>query len=67
MTILLGCVLNSEIWMRTKALQMLKALMQNIDSRNPFQLAGSELLLPLLRLLSTETWLHRLWKCWTLR
>lgn len=54
MTILLGCVLNSEIWMRTKALQMLKALMQNIDSRNPFQLAGSELLLPLLRLLSGD-------------
>jgi len=54
MTILMGCVLNSEGWMRTKALQLLKALMQNIDLRNPFQLAGSELLLPLLRLLSTD-------------
>ncbi|KAF8308181.1 hypothetical protein DL93DRAFT_2083290 [Clavulina sp. PMI_390] len=54
MTILLGCVLNSETWMRTKTLQMMKALLQNANSKNPIQLNGSELLLPLLRLLSTD-------------
>jgi hypothetical protein len=54
MTTLLGCLLNDEKWIRTKSLQILKAVLHNIDSRNPFHLAGSQLLLPLLRLLSGE-------------
>jgi furry protein family len=53
-TILLGCILNQETWLRVKSLQILKILLQSIDARNPFTLPGSELLMPLLRLLSSE-------------
>ena len=53
-TILLGCILNEESWLRFGSLQILKVLLQNTDSRNPFSLSGSEQLMPLLRLLDTD-------------
>ena len=53
-TILLGCILNEESWLRFKSLQILKVLLQNTDSRKPFSLSGSEQLMPLLRLLDTD-------------
>ena len=53
-TLLLGLVLNSYRWLRVSALQILKVLFQQRETRNPVELLGSELLMPLLRLLETD-------------
>lgn len=53
-TLLVGLVLNSEKWLRVSALQILKVLFQQRETRNPVELLGSELLMPLLRLLETD-------------
>ncbi|KAF8067774.1 cell morphogenesis N-terminal-domain-containing protein [Lyophyllum atratum] len=53
-TLLLGLVLNRERWLQIQAMQILKVLFQQRETRNPFELLGSELLMPLLRLLETD-------------
>lgn len=53
-TLLLGLVLNSEDWLRTQAMQIVKILFQQRETWNPVELLGSELLMPLLRLLETD-------------
>jgi hypothetical protein len=53
-TLLLNLVLNPERWLRVKAMQVLKGLFSHRESRNPLELLGSELLMPLLRLLQTD-------------
>jgi hypothetical protein len=53
-TLLLGLVLNRERWLRIQAMQILKVLFQQQETRNPVELLGSELLMPLLRLLETD-------------
>jgi hypothetical protein len=49
-TLLLGLLLNAERWLRMHTLQILKALFK----QNRIDLAGSEMLMPLLRLLETD-------------
>lgn len=51
-SLLLGLVCNSERWLKMKSMEILKVLFQHPQSRMP--LARSELLNPLLRLLSTD-------------
>ncbi|SPO19985.1 related to TAO3 - Transcriptional Activator of OCH1 [Ustilago trichophora] len=53
--LLLGVVLNRHEWMRRQAMQVLKIFFQALDTRNhaAFSNLGSELLMPLLRQLST--------------
>ena len=51
-TLLLGLVLNSRKWIQVKCMEILKTLFQNPLSRTP--IARSELLDPLLRLLTTD-------------
>lgn len=53
--LLLGVVLNKHEWMRRQAMQVLKIFFQVLDTRNhaAFSNLGSELLMPLLRQLST--------------
>lgn len=51
-TLLLGLVLNSKKWIQVKSMEILKTLFQNPLSRAP--IARSELLDPLLRLLTTD-------------
>lgn len=51
-TLLLGLVLNQEQWLRIHAMQVLKIIFQQREARNA-ELLGSELLMPLLRLLET--------------
>ncbi|THH13619.1 hypothetical protein EW146_g6621 [Bondarzewia mesenterica] len=53
-TLLVGLVLNQEKWLRVHSLQILKVLFQQRETRNPVELLGSELLMPLLRLLETD-------------
>ncbi|TFK22376.1 hypothetical protein FA15DRAFT_622584 [Coprinopsis marcescibilis] len=53
-TLLMGLVLNSQRWLRIQAMQVLKVLFQHRETRNPVELLGSELLMPLLRLLETD-------------
>ena len=53
-TLLVGLVLNQEKWLRVQSLQILKVLFQQRETRNPVELLGSELLMPLLRLLETD-------------
>jgi hypothetical protein len=53
-TLLLGLVLNSDRWLRVHSMQILKVLFQQRETRNPVGLLGSELLMPLLRLLETD-------------
>ncbi|KAG6820914.1 hypothetical protein H0H93_009688 [Arthromyces matolae] len=53
-TLLLGLVLNKERWLQIQAMQVLKVLFQQRETRSPFELLGSELLMPLLRLLDTD-------------
>lgn len=55
-TLLTGLVLNRERWLRINALQILKVLFQQRETRN----LGSELLMPLLRLLDTDLASHAL-------
>jgi hypothetical protein len=57
-SLLLGLVCNSERWLRIKSMEILKILFQQPQSRMP--LARSELLNPLLRLLSTDLAPHAL-------
>lgn len=51
-TLLLGLVLNSQRWLRIKSMEVLKTLFQHPQGRMP--VARSELLTPLLRLLTTD-------------
>ncbi|KAF8634828.1 hypothetical protein AX17_004079 [Amanita inopinata Kibby_2008] len=53
-TLLLGLVLNQERWLQVHTMQILKLLFQQKETRNPFELMGSQLLMPLLRLLETD-------------
>lgn len=53
-TLLLGLVLNRARWLRIQSMQILKVLFQQRETRNPVELLGSELLMPLLRLLETD-------------
>ncbi|KAG6873883.1 hypothetical protein C0995_009662 [Termitomyces sp. Mi166 len=53
-TLLLGLVLNRERWLQVQAMQVLKVLFQQRETRSPFELLGSELLMPLLRLLESD-------------
>ncbi|THU94717.1 hypothetical protein K435DRAFT_966750 [Dendrothele bispora CBS 962.96] len=53
-TLLMGLVLNRERWLRIQTMQILKVLFQQRETRNPVELLGSELLMPLLRLLETD-------------
>ncbi|KAJ6623475.1 cell morphogenesis N-terminal-domain-containing protein [Mycena sp. CBHHK59/15] len=53
-TLLLGLVLNRHRWLRVQVMQILKVLFQQRETRNPVELLGSELLMPLLRLLETD-------------
>jgi hypothetical protein len=53
-TLLLGLILNNERWLRIQSMQILKVLFQQRETRNPVELLGSELLMPLLRLLETD-------------
>ena len=51
-SLLLGLVLNRERWVQIHAMHILKVLFQ--QPRNPLRQLGSELLMPLLRLLDTD-------------
>ncbi|KAJ3788761.1 cell morphogenesis N-terminal-domain-containing protein [Lentinula aff. detonsa] len=53
-TLLIGLVLNQERWLRIQSMQILKVLFQQRETRNPLEQLGSELLMPLLRLLETD-------------
>lgn len=59
-TLLLGLVLNSDRWLRIQAMQIIKILFQQRETWNPVELLGSELLMPLLRLLETDLASHAL-------
>lgn len=51
---LLGLTLNQNEWLRNQSMQLLKIFFQVVDTRSrEFTSLGSELLMPLLRLLST--------------
>jgi len=58
--LLLGILLNSHRWIRLRAMEVLKLLFQPRDHWNPVELAGSEHLTPLLRLLPTDLASHAL-------
>ncbi|PBK70905.1 hypothetical protein ARMSODRAFT_1033874 [Armillaria solidipes] len=51
-TLLLGLALNQERWLRIHAMQIVKVLFQ--QTRSPVERLGSEMLMPLLRLLETD-------------
>jgi len=53
-TLLMGLVLNQDKTMKVHAMQILKVLFHQKDTRNPVGLVGSELLMPLLRTLETD-------------
>jgi hypothetical protein len=53
-TLLLGLVLNNDQRLRIQAMQIVKILFQQRETWNPVELLGSELLMPLLRLLETD-------------
>ncbi|KZV99602.1 hypothetical protein EXIGLDRAFT_698301 [Exidia glandulosa HHB12029] len=53
-TLLLGLVLNSTRWLQLRSMEVLKVLFTHRETWNPIRLAGSELLMPLLRLLPTD-------------
>jgi hypothetical protein len=53
-TLLLGLVLNNDRRLRIQAMQIVKILFQQRETWNPVELLGSELLMPLLRLLETD-------------
>jgi hypothetical protein len=53
-TLLLGFTLNSHDWMREKSMQVLQLILQSPEVRAPLVAHGTELLQPLLRLLSTK-------------
>ncbi|KAI5120892.1 hypothetical protein M0805_002992 [Coniferiporia weirii] len=53
-SLFMSLVLNQERWLRVKSMQFLKVLFQLRETRNPVDRLGSELLMPLLRLLQTD-------------
>ncbi|KAH8116120.1 cell morphogenesis N-terminal-domain-containing protein [Phellopilus nigrolimitatus] len=53
-SLLMSLVLNQERWLQVKSMQFLKVLFQLRETRNPVDRLGSELLMPLLRLLQTD-------------
>ncbi len=53
-TLLVGLVLNQERWLRVHTLQIIKVLFQQRETRSSVDVLGSELLMPLLRLLETD-------------
>ncbi|KAI8986099.1 cell morphogenesis N-terminal-domain-containing protein [Trametes punicea] len=53
-TLLMGLVLNSERWLQLHTMQVLKVLFQQRETKSQVDLLGSELLMPLLRLLETD-------------
>lgn len=53
-TLLVGMLLNGEKWIRLHTLQILKVLFQQKTTRSPMELLGSELLMPLLRLVESD-------------
>ncbi|KAL0571892.1 Cell morphogenesis protein PAG1 [Marasmius crinis-equi] len=53
-TLLMGLVLNQQRWLRIQAMQVLQVLFQQRETRSPVERLGSELLMPLLRLLETD-------------
>lgn len=53
-TILLGLVLNGITWIRAKSMLILKLIFGHAETREPLILHGSDLLMPLLRLLNTD-------------
>ncbi|EKM56941.1 uncharacterized protein PHACADRAFT_172641 [Phanerochaete carnosa HHB-10118-sp] len=53
-TLLVGLVLNNEKWLRVHTLQILKVLFQQRETKSSVDVMGSELLMPLLRLLETD-------------
>ncbi|EGO03567.1 hypothetical protein SERLA73DRAFT_69422 [Serpula lacrymans var. lacrymans S7.3] len=53
-TLLLGLVLNRERWLRVHSMQVLKIFFQQRESRSLMAPLGSELLMPLLRLVESD-------------
>lgn len=53
-SLFMSFVLNQERWLQVKSMQFLKVLFQLRETRNPVDKLGSELLMPLLRLLQTD-------------
>lgn len=53
-TLLVGLVLNDEHWLRVNTLQILQLLFQQRETKTSVDVLGSELLMPLLRLLETD-------------
>ena len=53
-SLLMSLVLNQDRWLQIKSMQFLKVLFQLRETRSPVDKLGSELLMPLLRLLQTE-------------
>ena len=53
-TLLLGFVLNTEDWMREKSMQVLKIILAFPEAKGPLASHGEELLLPLLKLVTTK-------------
>ncbi|KII91186.1 hypothetical protein PLICRDRAFT_135155 [Plicaturopsis crispa FD-325 SS-3] len=53
-TLLMGLVFNRQRWLQVHSMQILKVLFQQRETRSPVDLLGSELLMPLLRLLETD-------------
>lgn len=59
-TLLLGFILNDTDWMREKSLSILQLVLFSPESRTPLINHGTELLQPLLRLVSTPHAAHAL-------
>jgi hypothetical protein len=53
-TLLVGLTLNDQKWLRVHTLQILKVLFQQRETKSSVDVMGSELLMPLLRLLETD-------------
>ncbi|TFK86780.1 hypothetical protein K466DRAFT_663499 [Polyporus arcularius HHB13444] len=53
-TLLMGLVLNKQRWLRVQTMQILKVLFQQRETASQVDRLGSELLMPLLRLLETD-------------
>ena len=53
-TLLMGLVLNKQRWLQIHVMQILKVLFQQRETKSQVDRLGSELLMPLLRLLETD-------------
>jgi hypothetical protein len=53
-TLLLGFVLNTQDWMQEKSMQVLKIILTFPEAKAPLASHGEELLLPLLKLVTTK-------------